>query len=431
MRIFISHGQDKTVAAELKFVKDLARALETKDEFGSGHEVLLDKKRIDPGADWAGVLHDMLAECQAAILLLSPRAIERDWVLKEATVLAYRKAMDENFPIFPALIGGLKSEQLKGKSFSPLALGAIQALNGVDQPKAIAAAVKRELGKLDGDLPTTPLDGLARDLGAWIAKASNTAELEKVCEELYDDKVQWLPQQGRRAEQRARVIARGIVRERDPPPALLGQLIKRLHRSAGLDREAAEIVLTLASPLWVNPNAAAQLADVAGRNRASTDVPPRGISVALDSSLLHFTPDRYARRVLLPTTDAEVVCTIAGGGSDCLDRELPARVRAAYKRHMSLPADLPDAQVDKRMATTGKPLAEASAVFFLIPKPLPDADLLRTLQTTFPRVTFILQHDGRAQLPPWVQALSPPLDPSLELDMNDDDRAARNAIAGR
>jgi hypothetical protein len=40
-------------------------------------EVLLDRTRIEAGDDWAELLHDVLAECQGAVLLLSQRALDR------------------------------------------------------------------------------------------------------------------------------------------------------------------------------------------------------------------------------------------------------------------------------------------------------------------------------------------------------------------
>jgi hypothetical protein len=430
MRIFVSHGQDKNVVPEVDFLRDLAAALAKKTALGGPHEVLYDKAILRPGALWSDVLHDVLAECQAAVLLLSPRALTRDWVLKESTVLAYRKAMDPEFPIFPVLIGGLQPSALDGKGFSPLCLGDLQGVLQTDSPQAIADAVQRELAALADAPSASPLEQLSADLGTWIAKAGNTAALEAVGEDFYGQPVQWLPGAGR-ARQRADVIARGIVRACEPPLPRLAPLIKRLHQSAGLEREPADVVLMLASPLWVHPDAAAQLADVAGRNRApGPEPPPPAVSVVLDTGMPEFTPDRYVRRVLLPTTAAEVVCSVDGGGSDAWDDELPAKLRQAYRRAMSLPASFSDQRIDRRLAAIDEPLRDTGAVFFRIPPPMPDAALLDTLQRTFPRVTLLLHSGGLppSQWPPRVVALAPPLDDAVEDAMQEDFVKARKAI---
>ena len=72
MRLFISHGLDKSVRADMRFLDTLETALT-----GAGHEVLMDRSQLQAGDTWQAVLHEMLAACDGALLLLSPRALSR------------------------------------------------------------------------------------------------------------------------------------------------------------------------------------------------------------------------------------------------------------------------------------------------------------------------------------------------------------------
>ena len=75
MRIFISHGTDKSNPAELQFLDTVEQQLRLTEAGAASHEILLDRSRLEAGDDWAGILNDWLAECQVAILMLSKRAL--------------------------------------------------------------------------------------------------------------------------------------------------------------------------------------------------------------------------------------------------------------------------------------------------------------------------------------------------------------------
>src|SRR6478735_1658989 len=53
----------------------------------------LDASMIRPGDVWRPMLHRELARCSGAVLVLGPEALERPWVLQEATILAWRRAL--------------------------------------------------------------------------------------------------------------------------------------------------------------------------------------------------------------------------------------------------------------------------------------------------------------------------------------------------
>ncbi|MES2715005.1 MAG: toll/interleukin-1 receptor domain-containing protein [Pseudomonadota bacterium] len=462
MRIFISHGLDKKAASDMQFLDRLQAALETPAAGGLAHQVLLDRSQLEAGDSWQDVLHEMLAECDAAVLLLSPRALTRPWVLKESTVLAYRKALDPRFPLYPVLLGGVAAADLGQGQFSPLCLQALQGLqpgaaDPLQQPQTNAAAAKAVAKALQarlaqwlkdvGQAPATPMDALEAALKARIRRAGDLAALERLCERLTGRPLRWRPVAGAAAgaaAEPARLIAATLVsglalQPGLAPPNPLASLIDDLVQQCGLDRDDAQVVLDLLVPLWTRPDAAACLADVAGRNRqpvAAGAAVPAGVSVALQCELADFSADRHVRRALLPTTRKTVVRTLAGGHSDNRLEELKAQVRDEYRRLGQRPGQSPVAlsaeRVDARLANIDNRLAFAETVFFVIPAPLPDAALLADLQACFPRQTFILHSAGPlpAALPPRVLAL-PVIDPDHELAMAEDQSAAYNLIADR
>lgn len=260
MRIFISHGLDKKVRSDMKFLDSLQPALEAE-----GHQVLLDRTQLDASDTWQDVLHEMLAECEAAVLLLSPRALTRPWVLKESTVLAYRKALVPSFPIAPVLLGGTTAADLAEDAFSPLCLDRIQGLQPGDalHPAAINATTGRQVAKAlikrladwqreAGAAPTaTPLDALEAALKVRIRRAADLPALQALCERLTGRPLRWRPGLGAAAEP-ARLIAATLVSGL-AAQALPGELAERplssliadLVQRCGLDRDDARLVLDL------------------------------------------------------------------------------------------------------------------------------------------------------------------------------------------
>ena len=62
--------------------------------------MLVDMHTLEPGQPWPNQLHEMMGYCQAGILLLTMNSIKSPWVLKEATILMWRKAVEKKFELF-------------------------------------------------------------------------------------------------------------------------------------------------------------------------------------------------------------------------------------------------------------------------------------------------------------------------------------------
>src|SRR5215510_15754830 len=61
------------------------------------YDVLVDFDELQAGKPWPKQLHEWMARCHAAVLLLTPNAVKSPWVLKEATILSWRLSLDKNF----------------------------------------------------------------------------------------------------------------------------------------------------------------------------------------------------------------------------------------------------------------------------------------------------------------------------------------------
>src|ERR1700694_2670824 len=102
-RVFVSHSSKGADAA--KRLDDVHSGLQ-----GRGYDVLMDICDIRSGEEWRQKIHRMLAQCHAAVILFNQDAIDSRWVLKEATILAWRHALERPaFKLLPVRLGDVAS----------------------------------------------------------------------------------------------------------------------------------------------------------------------------------------------------------------------------------------------------------------------------------------------------------------------------------
>jgi hypothetical protein len=76
--------------------------------------VWYDRDRLEPGDEWELRIVEELHACEAAVLLLTPEALESSWVLREATVLADRRSRWPALQLVPVLCAGVDYRTLAG-----------------------------------------------------------------------------------------------------------------------------------------------------------------------------------------------------------------------------------------------------------------------------------------------------------------------------
>jgi hypothetical protein len=163
VRVFVSHSSRTPDA--LGRLEALVKSLRSGK---NGVEVLYDKELITAGARWREVIHAMLAECDAAIILVTPDALRSPWVLKEAIILRWRHDRDPNFQLFVSADVD-RAELQKNRLWDPIDLPEIQFLpSGSAADKA--ASVKKRLACLAAHFRPTPLDLLTEEITGLLVK---------------------------------------------------------------------------------------------------------------------------------------------------------------------------------------------------------------------------------------------------------------------
>jgi hypothetical protein len=388
IRVFISHSSGGDSA--------LVNALRAELE-GLGYVVLLDQQDITTGSRWRERIHAFLADCHASVILFSRRALDQsDWVFKEATVLAWRAALDPSFKLVPILLPGVTAADFQASRFGPLALSEIQHQAAADAA-AIAAIVHGVVGT-----PTpfsTPLDLLRVEIADQLSSGGvGDGILEAVCASHLGVRG-WQP-----GEDRKRTFARLLSEKIFRADRVMEVALEVLGSLRPAKDVAARIVAALA-PLWVEPDAAGQIPPVARRKLTDRDV-------ALNGALPGFTAPNYVARayplstlwMLIPVDDSDLGDFVG---------HVAERVRAGAREKALRLRGQPDALVDLWLKSFPYPF------FVLLPRIPPDEASLRELRALFPNVTYIIPTQERLPAPgelyPGVRCLLPELDPNLEL----------------
>jgi hypothetical protein len=134
-RVFISHSckdseaggtEDAHRAAVLAYARNVRARVVSKLDAGE-FEVWLDQLGLAPGDQWRAKLHRWLGSCNAAIVLLDEESVRSKWLLKEATVLAWRRDIGAPVTIVPALLGAFRAEDIAASPLSEIGLDWSQA----------------------------------------------------------------------------------------------------------------------------------------------------------------------------------------------------------------------------------------------------------------------------------------------------------------
>ena len=181
-RIFISHSAHPVdEPATQKFLTALVKALAATPDL----EPLVDQQDLQPGDVWLQQLYAWMGVCDAAVILLSPRAILRSnatWVPRETNLLLWRKALDPRFVVIPVLIGGLQPGDLQDHPFIADArltdLQLAPALTDLQKRSRIVQALRDKLAGSPQRRVFDPLRVLVEDcLQRYAPQASVSATL--------------------------------------------------------------------------------------------------------------------------------------------------------------------------------------------------------------------------------------------------------------
>jgi hypothetical protein len=392
-KIFISHSSP-TQESKLflqSICSDLSKNIKNV-------EILVDATEIRAGDDWFARINEMLAECNAGIILFSRDAIRSAWVLKESTILCWRRTREEQFIVVPVLIS-VEPTDLASGQYGALLLSRLQYVKSNDSSE-IAQKIAAALPASDnGRTPFNHLCDLISNLLSGVSqqlKDDAYKQSEKVVKWACLPGTQGLP------DLLVKLMLRRGGRGMLDVVAVLGLL------SQILDSTKTSKLIGLLQPLWVEPQAAATIPVALNQS----------YHIAMNGkNLTNFTAESYLRRAY-PWGERWVLYKIDGGYGEqfvpYVIRQLQNQVRERNPG-IDLNEDI-DAFINQERPWP---------TFVLLP-PTPDAEALSELRAKYPSLTFIVPANDQTELPDFVRFLEPRLDPRNELTAY---RAAQEALA--
>jgi len=359
------------------------------------YDVLVDKTFISNGTEWRRRVHEALAECDAAVVLLSDWALESSWVLYEATVLRERTWQDKGFKLLPIVFPDVKKEALAERPWSPLDLKEIQYPTTSDSAE-IVAIIMNSIGQTR---LSTRLDQMVADLTALL-KNVDSQGLECAARR-HGANVRGSLRAERR-EAVAEILARMVLREDITVVKTAISILQEM--SPHLDQRDGEKILKFIRPLWVSLPAASGLVMASARRLSKVT------GVAVNGWKLPETiKDGYLRRAfpkrrpLLASVD-----------------EAPSPPRTEYVRRAVRAwaiEELPG--FDEYLGREAEELSDVDEYvksrddLFVLLGFMPSDDELSALHAEFENATFICAAPGEYQedlaLPSGVVWLLPPL----------------------
>lgn len=118
-------------SAKNRYTADLRDAVYMALE-DAGLEPLLDRERLEPGMQWRTKLFNWMATCEGAVLLLDAAGLDSEWVRAEATILAWRAALNPELRLIPILIDQPRSA-LRAAGLNPVEIDELQLVRPGDE----------------------------------------------------------------------------------------------------------------------------------------------------------------------------------------------------------------------------------------------------------------------------------------------------------
>ncbi len=413
LKLFVSHSSrlrddetsDAQAQANWKLLQDTCRSFH--ETYQDQIDVLVDYQGLQPSDQWEQCLDDWLDACHAAVILLSKRACQSEWVKKEATILSWRAAIDADFLLFVVLLDGQRQEEIENDAcFRTLRLSRFQFVRGAANAGEIVAAVRPRLDEQVARQhdASTPLAALLHSVEDTLANEIDEATLRRIWSEFLPDLPP--PKQARHPSQSlARGLARDLFHDGEQALQRLAALVDKV--CSGLSQEGSERMCRHLRAQWVDAGAARLLTEArSGEFLALNGRHVATVNLRLGTSC--FTLDRYLERAWPGSGKLKVIPVSQSTSAD----EIWQQVRVDYCKETGFE---PDEYTDSDLHDDDRHLV------VLLPVPAagqaPDPLLLPELAehaTRCKSLIFVLNagHD----MPPNLPARIRPLEPRLACD---------------
>lgn len=412
-KLFISHSS-KTDAS-LQDLHEICLKLQAHD---NDCHVLVDKSgEIYPSEDWEKRLDEWLAECHAAVILVTKAALQSWWVLKEATILKWRWQLDPNFNhLFIVLLDGLDAGVFEQEPYKTINFQQIQFITDHDDnPDNIVAKVEAELAKIQ---PTdTTFDRVKGAISGNLQKVDSAAVIQACqdlqIEERLEETVCW---SGSDNAPQAEALARLMLRENHTSLKFYNDVIDAI--SPPLHHDWARSLYETIYPLWVCEEAAVQLP------LSWIENTPGMKRLALNGKKLRrFTAESFVRRAN-PLSKDWLLIPVAKIHTNA--KSITAEIRKYFREEVIDDPDASDEETDEEIESFPSP------VYILLPENLIDETMLDELQLIYKSAVFLLcagqLMPPADALPAKTRAVMPPVDIELEQQQSNQMNRSRNLL---
>lgn len=393
-KLFVSHSSKTPANVEL--LRQVCEKLAAEEDY----KPLWDQNGdIGPGSDWYRHLDEWLAECHGAVILFSKAALHDSlWVQKEATILTWRRELEEDFTLIPVLLDELTPDELEQGLYGILRINKDQCVKDVQTANEIVANTLIGLRKRVKPFPDTPFERieqvLANLLESHVRNRASADALEDCWNTLDDnDRPPWHKQA---SERFAAALARYLLRDKRHALKHLHHVLNRIRPVVSEDSERE--LLKYLGCLWVDAEAAG---GIPSSKHGS------GI-VALNAAYpVLFTAERYGERAW-PMDDSwrPVEVTETSRTREAVLSDIIGGIRTSDRQ--------PNAILENQLRNQEDPV-----LVIMPPSPdgqLPDVELITELRAEFEALLFVVSTGSR--LPDWLptefQPLKPPLDLAVE-----------------
>jgi len=396
-RVFISGSSKEPKVQEIQTA--LYAELET-----SGVLVpLMDRQDLEPGDMWRARINLWVGGCDAAVMLLSPQALQSDWVFYEMALLTYRNETDPGFLVLPVYVD-ITPEEVAASRFHSTAMTSIQNVPGAGRTVAVIVDdVVKELAKA-AYRSDSPVERQAKRLASRLDLFEKKA-LEEASGFIQYDLKPWLPADDVRLLLAVQLQSVGMEAA---IPALMSLQYNLPAALAEPERERwLHEVTELVASSWVDYRSSDRIAEIA---KAKTVRFAVGLNTSSD-----LTARMYVLRAGLEEPRPWMVVSCDGIVGQKTTREtideLTAKVARAIGGALKSAPDL--ATVAAKLRTRNKVVSQP--LFVSLPAAGISDEILTALLVTFPHVVFFLLmgEDGLSREPLLTSAMLEILFPHL------------------
>jgi hypothetical protein len=367
VRVFVSHSARDGEANAVR------QAISARLRGDPRYSVLMDDLTLKPGDAWRSRINLWLGSCDAAIVIVSAGALEKNYVAFELSVLGYRRWRAQleghDFRITPVFVG-VTMDDVNRSGLAPSQAGEWMGIIEGDA----ATVADKVVASLHGvvEAKNRPIEIPARVLDSYLPPATNFYPSQAALALGYE--LPWDPTDNQRFRLALRLLGAGMSDE-----AI--QAVNYLRQDPAFQKTHLEVTIGLLSAAWVDLKAREI------QTLVVSEKPPALLLNAAfpDTARMYMRAARYQREPVLNCMLVEPN-TIIEETAD--DPEYQTRIVEAVRQELLRKLEVTtDAELARDLAARHK---DRWAVIVVMSAPMANPSTVAELQNQFNYVTFFL-----------------------------------------